>query len=29
METKIIKLADIKPAPWNPRVELTDKDQEW
>ncbi len=29
METKIITLADIKPAPWNPRVELTDKDQEW
>lgn len=29
METKIIKLADIKPAPYNPRVELTAKDQEW
>ena len=29
METKIIKLADIKPAPYNPRVELTEKDQEW
>ena len=29
METKIIKLADIKPAPYNPRVELTAKDQEY
>lgn len=29
METKIIKLADIKPAPYNPRVKLTAKDQEY
>lgn len=29
METKIIKLADIKPAPYNPRVQLTAKDQEY
>ena len=29
METKIIKLADIKPAPYNPRVQLTPKDQEY
>ena len=29
METKIIKLADIKPAPYHPRVELTAKDQEY
>lgn len=29
METKIIKLADIKPASYNPRVELTEKDQEY
>lgn len=29
METKVIKLADIKPAPYNPRVKLTSKDQEY
>ena len=29
MKTEIVKLADIKPAPYNPRVELTDKDQEY
>lgn len=29
METKIVKLADIKPAPYNPRVQLTEKDQEY
>lgn len=29
METRIIKLADIKPAPYNPRVELTPKDHEY
>lgn len=29
METKVIKLADIKPAPYNPRVKLTAKDQEY
>lgn len=29
METKIIKLSEIKPAPYNPRVELTAKDQEY
>ena len=29
METKIIKLADIKPASYNPRVQLTPKDQEY
>lgn len=29
METKVIRLADIKPAPYNPRVQLTAKDQEW
>lgn len=29
MNTQIIKLADIKPAPYNPRVELTPKDQEY
>jgi len=27
VETKVIKLADIKPAPYNPRVKLTEKDQ--
>lgn len=29
METRVIKLADIKPAPYNPRVQLTEKDQEY
>lgn len=29
METRVIKLADIKPAPYNPRVQLTPKDQEY
>ena len=29
METKVIKLADIKPAAYNPRVQLTPKDQEY
>ena len=29
METRVIKLADIKPAPYNPRVQLTTKDQEY
>ena len=29
MNTQIIKLADIKPAPYNPRVQLTPKDQEY
>ena len=29
METKIVKLSEIKPAPYNPRVELTAKDQEY
>lgn len=29
METRVIKLADIKPAPYNPRVQLTAKDQEY
>ena len=29
METRVIKLADIKPAPYNPRVQLTEKDQEF
>lgn len=29
METRVIKLADIKPAPYNPRVKLTEKDQEY
>ena len=29
METKIVKLADIKPAPYNPRVELTARDYEY
>lgn len=29
MNTKVIKLADIKPAPYNPRVQLTPKDQEY
>ena len=29
METRVIKLADIKPSPYNPRVELTAKDQEY
>ncbi len=29
MEAKIVKLADIKPAPYNPRVELTDRDYEY
>lgn len=29
METKVIRLADIKPAPYNPRVKLTAKDQEY
>ena len=29
METKIVKLSEIKPAPYNPRVELTTKDQEY
>ena len=29
METKVVKLADIKPAPYNPRVQLTEKDQEY
>lgn len=29
METKVIRLADVKPAPYNPRVQLTAKDQEW
>lgn len=29
METRIVKLADIKPAPYNPRVQLTEKDQEY
>lgn len=28
METKTMKLADIRPAPYNPRVELTPEDQE-
>ena len=27
METRVIKLADIKPAPYNPRVQLTPKDR--
>lgn len=29
METRVVKLADIKPAPYNPRVQLTEKDQEY
>jgi len=29
VETKVVKLADIKPAPYNPRVKLTEKDQEY
>ena len=29
MNTQIIKLADIKPAPYNPRVQMTPKDQEY
>lgn len=29
METRVVKLADIKPAPYNPRVQLTAKDQEY
>jgi hypothetical protein len=29
VETKIVKLSEIKPAPYNPRVELTTKDQEY
>lgn len=29
METKIVKMSEIKPAPYNPRVELTAKDQEY
>lgn len=29
METKTVRLADIKPAPYNPRVKLTEKDQEY
>lgn len=29
MNTQVIKLADIKPAPYNPRVQLTPKDQEY
>lgn len=29
METKVVKLADIRPAPYNPRVQLTVKDQEY
>jgi ParB-like chromosome segregation protein Spo0J len=29
VETKIVKLSEIKPAPYNPRVELTAKDQEY
>jgi ParB-like chromosome segregation protein Spo0J len=29
VETRVIKLADIKPAPYNPRVQLTPKDQEY
>ena len=29
METRVVKLADIKPAPYNPRVKLTEKDQEY
>lgn len=29
METRVIKLADIKPAPYNPRAQLTPKDQEY
>ena len=29
MRTQTIKLADIKPAEYNPRVTLTEKDQEY
>ena len=29
METRTLKLADIKPAAYNPRVKLTPKDQEY
>lgn len=29
VETRVMKLADIKPAPYNPRVQLTAKDQEF
>lgn len=29
METKIVRLADIQPAPYNPRVELTTRDREY
>ncbi len=29
MKTKIVKLADIKPAPYNPREELTARDYEY
>lgn len=29
MKTQVFKLADIKPAPYNPRVKLTAKDQEY
>lgn len=29
MKTQVFKLADIKPAPYNPRVQLTAKDQEY
>ena len=29
METKIVKLSEIKPAPYNPRVELTSIDQQY
>lgn len=29
IKTQVFKLADIKPAPYNPRVELTEKDREF